>query len=693
MRTAIVGCGSIASIHLSHLLRLRLSQVVALCDLERERAVKMARSFNIPKVYGDLGEMLSLERPDVVHVLTPPASHAALTVQCLKAGAHVLVEKPMALGVEEADLMIAAAREAGKTLCVDHCRLFAPPVLRARRMLEAGDLGQLVSVDFYQGFGLPPGVSWADFKKQWLQKLPGGVLQDLAPHCLYSLLEFVGNPIRFHVLAKHVGILPGAPAEEIRITMEGEKILGTGTISLAAQPYMSHFTLYGSRRTVRANLEDFTLVVKSQRFSNPMLRTATSGIDEGARMALATAGAVLRFALGKLPRRPDIAEIIRHFYRSVQTGGRPPVTIEQGREVVRLTQETVRAIQESAPRPAPEATGAAVRASAPSAATLITGATGFVGGALARRLLSRGVRVRALARPSTKVSKLKDLGVEVVVGDAADRTAVDAAVRGTQFVIHCAARTGTQGTWEEFCRDTVRSTENVLRAAHEATVKRLIYMSSLGVYGIPEHGDAITEASPYDSKPGDRGHYSRAKIEAETLVLQFVRDTGLPVTLFRPGLIFGPGQGLPTASLAFPSPFRHGFLVIGSSKRLLALNYIENLVDALELALEHNESIGKQYNIVDDEGLTSGEYHRVRGRIDGTRAIFVPSLPFRLAAPGIEVLVKRAKSGKLASFSSHALARALRSVRYDTRAVRRELGWEPRVCLEEALRATLKPAS
>jgi predicted dehydrogenase/nucleoside-diphosphate-sugar epimerase len=692
MRTAIVGCGSIGSIHLSHLLRLKLSNVVAVCDIAHEQAVKAARSFNIPKVYGDLGEMLSLERPDVVHVLTPPASHAALTVQCLRAGAHVLVEKPMALNVEEADLMIAAAGEAGKKLCVDHNRLFAPPALRARRMLEAGDLGQLISVDFYQGFGLVPQATRAGVKDQWAGKLPGGVLQDLAPHCVYTLLEFVGSPIRFRVLAKYMGTLPGASAEEVRILMEGEKLLGTGTISLGAQPYMNHFTLYGSKRAVRANLEDFTLVVKRDRFSHPLLRKL-GGIEEGVQMALGTAGTVFRFALGKLPRYPDIAELIGRFYHSLQSGGPPPVTMEQGREVVRLTQEMVRAIEGSAPKPTPKAADAAVHVSAQPAPILITGATGFVGGALARRLLSRGNRVRALARPNSRVSKLKDLGIEVVVGDAADRTTVDTAVRGTQSVIHCAARMGTQGTWEEFYRDTVRSTENVLGAAHEASVKRLIYISSLGVYGIPDAGNCITDGSPYDSNPAMRGHYSRAKIGAEALVLQFARQTGLPVTVFRPGLIFGPDQALPTATLAFRFPFGGAFLVIGGSRRLLGLNYIENLLDAIELALDRNESIGKQYNIVDDEQLTSGEYHRVRGQLDGTRAVFVPSLPFRVVAPGIELLAKRTKSGKLASFSSHALARALTSVRYDTRAVRRELGWQPRVRLEEALRTTLRLAA
>jgi len=130
-------------------------------------------------------------------------------------------------------------------------------------------------------------------------------------------------------------------------------------------------------------------------------------------------------------------------------------------------------------------------------------------------------------------------------------------------------------------------------------------------------------------------------------------------------------------------------LVIGSGRTLLALNYIENLLDAFELAIDRQESAGRQYNIVDDEELTSGEYHRIRGQIDGTRAVFVPSFPFRLAAPGIFLVPSRFRSGKLASFSPHSLAGALKSVRFGTKAVREELGWRPNIPLAEAIKATL----
>ena len=688
-RIAIVGCGQIGWMHLSHLLRLKLGTVVAVCDFERAQAEKTAHVFKIPAFYNNAEEMLAAERPDVVHVTTPPATHAAVTIQALRAGAHVLVEKPMALSVQEADQMIEAARQAGKQLCVDHNRLFGPSALQAKALLEAGQLGQLVGADFFQGFGLPPGMTPSVVKNQWFAKLPGGLIQDLAPHGLSFLLEYVGPPLRMHILTKSTGVLSSAaPADEIRVMVEGERILGMYTISLGTQPFMNYFTLYGTKMTARVNIDNFTLVVKKNRDVHPILNKVMVGIDEGRQLASGTIRNTIRFATKKLPRYPDIAELIRRFYASLQSGGVAPVTMEQGREVVRQIQEVVQTIENRNPRSqtAPLAVAAIPKAAAPR--ILITGATGFVGGALLRRLISQGVRPRVLARQSPRALELQESGVDIAWGDLSDEHALAAALDGVEIVYHCAARMGPYGSWQDFFRDNVEGTEHLLRACQREGVKRFLYLSSLAVYGPPRNGAPIAEQSPYDPRPEKRGNYSYSKILAEKRVLEFARETGLPVTIFRPGLIYGPGRPLPTAPLAIP--FGGKFMVIGKSRSLLPLNYIENLVDALLAASERPETISKQFNIIDDEQVSYENYHRARGQCDGTRAVFVPGWPFRIMAPGIQLLVAvRGGGGKLASFSSHALARVLKSVRYDTREVRTGLGWQPRVPLKDALKSSI----
>ena len=678
-RIAVVGCGQIGWIHLSHILRQKVGKVVAICDLDSALAKKTAGAFDIPRSYGDFQELLSRERPDVVHVVTPPFAHASPSIQAMRAGSHVLVEKPMAVTLEDADLMIAVARETGRSLCVDHNRLFSPGVLRGTRYLDSGELGSLMSVDFFQGYGLAPGARLSDIQNQWFTKLPGGLIQDLAPHGLSLLLEFVGAPRDVKVAVKSSEFVPVSPVDEVRLIMEGERILGTYTISLCTRPFMNYVTLYGSKMTVRVNLDNFTTVVRRDRVANALLRRCIGGIDEGAQLAVQTFLNTVRFAIGKLPRCPDIAEVIRRFYGSLRERVPPPVTMEQGREVVRLIAEITRAI---APQPCRRR-----REVTQPARILLTGGTGFVGRALVRRLLAQGIQPRVFARPSKASHELEALGIDVVLGDLTDQAAVRDAVQGVDIVYHCAGRIGAVGTREQFMQSNVEGTQNLLEASRRAGVQRFVHLSSLGVYGPPKNGHAIGELTPYDSEPERRGYYSYSKILAERIVLEFVGENGLNVTIFRPGIIFGKGRALPTAPLAFS--FGKNFTVIGSGHYLLPLTYVENLVDALLLAGQCRESVNRQFNIVDREDLTSSEYHRTRGRIDGTRAVFVTAVPFRLAAPGIELLGARLHSDKLAGFSSHSLERVLKSIRYDTGAVRGQLGWKPRVPLEDALRASI----
>src|SRR5271170_3668135 len=116
-RVGLVGAGYVSQHHLRALKRLDCVQVAALCDSIIERATKVAKQAGIARVYRSLDE-LAQERLDVIHILTPPASHCALTVQALEMGCHVLVEKPMAPSSDECDRMLDAAKETGRILSV-----------------------------------------------------------------------------------------------------------------------------------------------------------------------------------------------------------------------------------------------------------------------------------------------------------------------------------------------------------------------------------------------------------------------------------------------------------------------------------------------------------------------------------------------------------------------------------------------
>jgi predicted dehydrogenase len=314
------------------------AKIIGICDIDEVKARETSRRFGIEKCYTDPATMLAECNLDVVHAVTPPASHAPLAIQAMEAGCHVLVEKPMALSAEEADQMISVARRTGRKLCVDHNHLFDPIVLQAKDYLSAGALGRLVGFDFFQGFGLRFDQSAGSTpQERWFSSLPYGAVQDLAPHSLAFLLDFIGVPQTFSVSAKASGQPCPSPFDEVRMLAEGKEILGSCTISLNTQPYLERLTLYGSEMTLEANLNSMTLIKrnKERRLPKP-IRRVLPNLEESFQLLSSTAMNTGKYLLGKIAAYPGVGELIRRFYQSIESGGESPVTVAQGREVVRL---------------------------------------------------------------------------------------------------------------------------------------------------------------------------------------------------------------------------------------------------------------------------------------------------------------------------------------------------------------------
>jgi nucleoside-diphosphate-sugar epimerase len=317
---------------------------------------------------------------------------------------------------------------------------------------------------------------------------------------------------------------------------------------------------------------------------------------------------------------------------------------------------------------------------------LITGGTGFLGGFLLRRMLTERCSPRVLARPGKRADALAESGVDVCRGDLADPKGVASAVASIDTVFHCGAQVAPDHSWQRFVDGNVRGTQLVLEASVRAGVKRFVYTSSLGVYGVPAKDTSISEQAPLDARPELRGHYSHSKILAERSVLAFQECEQMPITVFRPGCLYGPGRRPPAGLLAF----QKGSVcwVLGRRDTFLPLSYVENVVDALLLAARSESAGFRIYNLVDDSSLTQERYVDVKSELISQRTIFLPSWPLRMSAAVLEPLARVVPVAGMERFSRHALTRALYGARYETRRVREELGWAPRVGLREALRLT-----
>ncbi|MGM0836148.1 MAG: Gfo/Idh/MocA family protein [Bacillota bacterium] len=197
LRVGVVGCGSIAKYrHLPEYHANQNVELVALCDIVQERAEHASEQYG-GKVYTDYKEMIDREELDIVSVCTPNYLHAPVSIYASKADVNVLCEKPMATSKEEADEMIAAAKESGKKLMIAHNQRFVPSHQKARQLIESGDVGKIYS--FRTAFGHPGPEGWSvDGKDSWFFRKEEafiGAMGDLGVHKSDLMRYLLGEEI------------------------------------------------------------------------------------------------------------------------------------------------------------------------------------------------------------------------------------------------------------------------------------------------------------------------------------------------------------------------------------------------------------------------------------------------------------------------------------------------------------------
>jgi len=249
----------------------------------------------------------------------------------------------------------------------------------------------------------------------------------------------------------------------------------------------------------------------------------------------------------------------------------------------------------------------------PRVTALVTGGTGFLGASLTRRLLFDGARVRVLARSQDKAKPLADLGAEIAIGDINDRSAVGAAVDGTQVVYHLAGPLLVPGIpATEYQRTHVLGTRLLLDCCEKSpSLERFVYCSTTGVLGVTGDRPAGEDA-PF--RPTNI--YEKAKADAETAV-RYSWRRGFPAVIARPGLVYGPGDIhlLPF----FRSILRRRFRPIGRREAWLHPIYIDDMTEALVRCGQRSAALGECFHLAGNEPVAVSDLAGAIAWAEGTR--------------------------------------------------------------------------
>jgi predicted dehydrogenase/nucleoside-diphosphate-sugar epimerase len=663
-RVGLIGAGYICEYHIAALRRLPDVELVGVTDLHAERAQKLAERLGT-KAYPSLAA-LHAAGADVVHVLTPPDSHADVAVAALELGCHVLVEKPLATSVADCERIAEVAERSGRKASVNHSLLFDPQIVRALAAVRAGKLGQVIAVDILRGSMYPP-YRGGPLPPQY--RSAAYPFRDLGVHALYLFQAFLGPIAQVGATWDSKGGDPNLAFDEWRALVRCKNGLGQFQLSWNVKPMQSQLIVQGTKGVLRI---DLFLMFQALRAATPLpkpIERVVNALTDSIQPLVDVPRGVVRFASGAIKPYQGLHDLVAAFYRALDGAGPLPVTIADATTVVRWVEEVAAAAE------AEHAANIARLTMSDTVDVLVTGASGGLGGAVVERLRGqRKVRV-FVRRPPDETPP----GVEVALGDLGNAEAVERAVRGARTVVHIGA--AMKGGWEEHECATVFGTQNVVAACRAHGVAKLVHISSMSVNDwAGGDGGTLSESSPVEPRPEERGPYTRAKLEAERTVKQAVAE-GLPAVILRPGQIFGGKIPLMTPAIARRVGGR--WLVLGDGEVKLPLVYLDDVVDAILAALDGPLAGGEIIQLVDPAELTQNEVlARVLGA--GDKVVRAPrALIFaagRLSEPVLGAL------GRKSPVSSYRLRSALARTTFASDRAEKLLGWRPRVGVAEGIR-------
>lgn len=347
LKIGVVGGGHIVKHrHIPVFKKIRDVEVCVVCDKQESIARSVSERFGIKRYYTGLSEMLKEENLDIVDICTPPQTHVSLAIDAMEAGCHVLVEKPLAMTVKDVDEMFKVSKREHVKLCVVHQNLFNPAFQKARRLVEEGIVGDLISVDV--GTFVRRDNFMCVNGKHWCHRLPGGIFFELLPHPVYLLQVFLKNSKPAHVLTKKLSDFYWMKVDEARVLMDADNGVGSVIASCNSPFHGDTINIFGSKMSLQVDLWGRSVIKYMPRTEDPY--SVGKGNMSLAFQFLTLIGTTVSNSFTMASGGVKVSAhygFLREFVRSIQSGGKLPVSEEEARENVRIVESICEGIDDS----------------------------------------------------------------------------------------------------------------------------------------------------------------------------------------------------------------------------------------------------------------------------------------------------------------------------------------------------------
>jgi predicted dehydrogenase len=334
---ALVGCGVIAQTHLQALKGIDNLKIVAVCDVDKNKAKTTSEEWNIDHYYTDLSKLLDEENISILSILTPPSFHAPIAVEAIKHGVNVLVEKPLTMTTKEAGLIMDALRNSTAKMTVVYHFLFSKAMLEALALIRAQEIGEVIGAEvmMIQNQSLDP---MASDPNHWSHKIFGGRLGELLPHPVYVLQSILGNDLETKkVFLSKRGSLSWMPYDELNAVLDNEKGLGTIHVSLNAPRVMETCNVYGTKKVLNIDLLR-QMVIQKGSLGTGKFSVAKDSLAEACRLSLLTTRNAFQYSFRKHGAY-GVSQVYKMFADSIKNNCEPVVTPEMAYNTVKIVEE------------------------------------------------------------------------------------------------------------------------------------------------------------------------------------------------------------------------------------------------------------------------------------------------------------------------------------------------------------------